>query len=77
MKRNVGIIDRVIRVILGIVLLAYFATNYTELVLFWNIVLLVVGLGFLLTGIIGYCPIYALLGIESFEFPRIHRVKKA
>ncbi|MEW6188642.1 MAG: DUF2892 domain-containing protein, partial [Actinomycetota bacterium] len=66
-----------IRVVLGIVLLTYFAANYTTLTLAWNIVLFVIGLGFLLTGLIGYCPIYALLGIESFEFPGIHRVKKA
>ena len=77
MTDNIGLVERVIRVILGIALLVYFAVEYTALVLAWNIVLVVVGLVLLFTGIIGYSPIYALFKLESTDFPGIHRITHA
>jgi hypothetical protein len=75
MTRNVGTVERVIRAVLGIALLVYFALNYTALILVWNIVLVAVGLILLITGIIGFSPIYALFKLESSDFPGIHRIK--
>ncbi|MEQ1499726.1 MAG: DUF2892 domain-containing protein [Novosphingobium sp.] len=58
MTNNVGQLDRVIRIVLGLVLLVMAATGmYTP----WTWLGLVV----LLTGLIGWCPPYALLGINT------------
>ena len=63
MKTNESTIDRVIRIALGIVLLALGWTGTTPGLL-WEIFKY---LGFvpLLTGIIGWCPIYSLLHIRT------------
>ncbi|MFN8472736.1 MAG: DUF2892 domain-containing protein [Anaerolineae bacterium] len=61
-KTNQSGVDRVVRVVLGIALLA--------LGLFWvqapwNYILDLVGVIALVTGAIGFCPIYALLRIHT------------
>ena len=56
MKKNVGKIDRSIRVIAGLALLGVAATGKI-----WGLV----GIVPLLTGIIGWCPPYQLLGINK------------
>lgn len=76
MTHNIGLVERVIRAILGIGVLVYFALNYAALSLFWNVALVVIGLFLLITGIIGFCLVYALLKLESSDFPRIHHIKK-
>jgi hypothetical protein len=60
MKRNIGMIDRTVRVIVGLAILA--ALIYVEGPLRW---LGLIGLVPLLTGIFGYCPAYVLLGFSS------------
>lgn len=55
MNRNVGPLDRSIRVILGLGLLAIVFTGPETM---WGYL----GLIPLLTGISGYCPLYSLLG---------------
>lgn len=62
MKVNEGTVDRVIRVIVGVVLVAaaYFATTGV-----WSIVLYVVAAILLITGAVGFCPLYTLLGIST------------
>jgi hypothetical protein len=63
MKTNESGLDRVIRVVLGIVLLAlYFAGTVTGGL---GIVFIVVGAIALLTGVVGFCPLYALLKIKT------------
>ena len=63
MKGNESSVDRVIRVVLGIVLLAL---NLAGVVTgSWGIVLLVVGALSLVTGLIGFCPLYAALKIRT------------
>lgn len=58
MARNEGSIDRTARVLLGLALLALvFVGPRTWLGL--------VGLVPLITGIVGYCPLYRLLGIRT------------
>ena len=55
---NEGKIDRVIRVILGIVLLALvFVGPKTP----WGWI----GLVPLITGLVGFCPLYKLLGVST------------
>ena len=62
MKKNVGGIDRFFRFGVGFVCLALVFANDQ---LMWKVIfgiVAVVGLG---TGIIGYCPISDLLGIDT------------
>ncbi len=58
LKNNVGKVDRIIRVILGILLIGnvFFALHHP---IGWIGVILV------LTGIAGICPLYSLLGINT------------
>lgn len=63
MNKNVGTIDRTIRALAGIAGIAVFATGVVTGTL--GIIALVVGLVLLGTAVIGWCPPYALLGINS------------
>lgn len=55
MKQNVGQIDRVIRVVAGVALLAFAALSESELR--W---VGLIGVVPLLTGLLGFCPAYTL-----------------
>ena len=58
MKPNVGTVDRVIRAVLGIVLIALALTGTIG---WWGWL----GVVPLLTAAIGWCPPYAMLGINT------------
>lgn len=58
MKINEGTIDRIVRVVVGLIVLSLaFVGPKTPLGY--------LGLVPLITGILGYCPLYAVLGINS------------
>ncbi len=61
--RNIGHHERVIRVGVGFLLLAL--SGFSLLPGWGNLVLMIVGLIALLTGIIGYCPAWQVLGITT------------
>ena len=63
MQKNVGSIDRAIRALVGIALLAVFFFGGVEGTL--GIVALVIGIVMLGTAAIGWCPPYSLLGINT------------
>lgn len=63
MQKNVGSIDRAIRALVGIALLAVFFFGGVEGTL--GIVALVAGIVMLGTAAIGWCPPYSLLGINT------------
>jgi hypothetical protein len=63
MKSNESSMDRIIRVVVGIVLAALYFLNVLSGTM--GIVLLVVGIILVLTGIVGFCPLYALLKIKT------------
>lgn len=63
MKINEGVIDRSLRVIAGLVLIGLAATGTVGL---WGYI----GIVPLVTGAVGMCPIYSLLGINSCPTPR-------
>ena len=63
MKINEGVIDRSLRVIVGLVLIGLAATGTIGM---WGYV----GIIPLVTGAVGMCPIYSLLGINSCPAPR-------
>ncbi|TXF91694.1 DUF2892 domain-containing protein [Neolewinella aurantiaca] len=63
MTLNMGKADRIIRPLLAIVFIAlYFTGTVTGTV---GIVLLVLSAVFLLTSLVGVCPLYSLLGIRT------------
>jgi len=63
MKKNMGTADRFIRTVLAIVFIYLYYTNVVTGAL--GIALLAIGGIFLLTSIIGSCPLYSLIGIKT------------
>lgn len=66
MTKNVGGIDRVARIVLGLALLAGYAFN-SDGSYSW---LYLLGIVPLATGLIGWCPPYSLLGINTCKLRR-------
>ncbi|MFT7771738.1 DUF2892 domain-containing protein [Roseateles sp.] len=58
MKANEGTVDRGLRVVAGLALIALAATGTVGA---WGWI----GVVPLLTGIVGWCPLYAVLGINT------------
>ena len=58
MKKNVGGIDRTLRIVIGLVLIGLAATGTVGL---WGYI----GIAPLLTGLVGWFPPYALLGWKT------------
>lgn len=63
MKKNMGITDRIIRVLIAITFIILFTTNVISGT--WGIVLLVLSGIFILTSLLGFCPLYLPFGISS------------
>jgi hypothetical protein len=63
MKFNEGTVDRIIRVIVGIALLAFGLFGGISGWLLW--VVYILGAILLVTGIAGFCPLYALLKFST------------
>jgi hypothetical protein len=62
LKRNEGTADRIIRVMLGTVILL---VAWQYLTGPWQIVAYVLAAAALLTGLVGVCGLYSLLGIST------------
>jgi hypothetical protein len=63
MKSNVGSADKIIRILLAIVIAVLYFTKVISGTT--GIILLVLGGIFLLTALINFCPIWAMLGIST------------
>ena len=63
MKKNMGTIDKTIRIIITLIVVALFFTKVISGTL--GIVLLVLAGVFVLTSLVGFCPLYALLDLNS------------
>ena len=63
MKKNMGGIDRIIRIILAIVVAILYFTGKVEGIL--ATVLIVLAAVFLLTSVINFCPLYTVLGLNT------------
>ncbi len=65
MKKNMGTVDRVIRVLLAVVVLILYLTgNITGLA---AVVLGVIAVIFVVTSIIGFCPLYVPFKISTIK----------
>ncbi len=63
MKKNMGIADRIIRIVLAAVFAyLYFSGTVTGTL---GIVLVVLGAVFVLTSLVSFCPLYTLIGIST------------
>lgn len=64
--RNVGKIDKLIRLITGglLVLWALFGASFASPL---SVVALIVGVVLFVTGLINFCPVFKILGISSFR----------
>jgi len=63
MKVNESGLDRVLRVVVGIALILLYLLGVVGGTL--GIVLIVVGAIALITGLVGFCPLYSLLKIQT------------
>jgi len=67
-KTNEGTIDRALRVIVGLALLAWFFMDQGQG--FWHYAKLI-GIVPLVTGLVGSCPVYTLLGINTCPMKKV------
>ncbi len=63
MKRNLGAIDKLVRIVVGTLLVVIFMLEIVEGGL--AIVALALALIFIVTGIFNFCPLYKIFGISS------------
>lgn len=63
MKNNMSIIDRIVRAVAAIAIVYLYFSNVIAGT--WGIVLLVVAGIFLLTSLVGSCPLYSLMGFST------------
>jgi hypothetical protein len=63
MKRNMGTIDKAIRILVAVVVVILYFTNVISGTL--GIILLALAAVFVVTSIVSICPLYILLGLSS------------
>ena len=63
MKKNVGSVDKAIRILVAIVIAVLFFTNVISGTL--GIVLLLLAVVFVIVSLISYCPLYLPFGINT------------
>jgi hypothetical protein len=63
MKINMGGVDKIIRIVVALIITALYFTNIISGVL--GIVLIVLSGVFVLTSLIGFCPLYTLFGVNT------------
>lgn len=63
MKKNMGNVDRIIRVILAVIFgVLYFTGTVTGTL---GLVLVILGAVFVLTSLVSFCPLYAIVGLNT------------
>jgi hypothetical protein len=65
MKKNIGTIDKVIRIVFAIAVITLFLTNIISGVL--GVVLIAVSAILVITSMLGVCPLYMILGLNTAE----------
>jgi hypothetical protein len=63
MKRNMGTVDRILRLVISAAFATFYFTGTVTGV--FGIVLLALGGIFTLTSLVGFCPIYAIFGLKT------------
>lgn len=63
MKKNMGSADKIIRVILAAIIAVLYLTGVLKGT--FGLILLIVAIVFVVTSLIGFCPIYTLFGFNT------------
>jgi hypothetical protein len=63
MKKNMGTIDKIIRVLIAVIVVALFMTHVITGVL--GYVLLALAAVFVITSLLGFCPLYLPFGLST------------
>lgn len=63
MNRNLGVVDRVLRLLIGVATYALFLTDVTSGVL--GVVTLILSTILILTSFASICPLYKIVGLKS------------
>ena len=63
MKKNVGTIDKVIRILIAVVVVVLYFTNVISGTL--GIILLALSAVFVITSLLSFCPIWLALGLST------------
>ncbi len=65
-EKNVGMIDRIFRAIIGVLL---FAAGLLYLIELASVAVVFIGLVLIVTALAGSCPLYSVLGIRTVGHP--------
>ena len=65
MKRNVGLVDQVLRIIAGIILAVVYLFRPMESP--WNYVIPILSAVLIITGVFGRCPLYKLFNFSTWH----------
>jgi len=65
MKKNMGAIDKIVRVVLAAVIAVLYFANVIPGTL--GIILLVLAIVFLLTSLVSFCPLYLPFGLSTLK----------
>jgi hypothetical protein len=63
MKKNMGTIDKVIRVLVAVIILVLYFTHVISGTL--AVILLILAAVFVVTSLLGLCPLYLLFGLST------------
>ena len=63
MKKNMGTVDRIVRILLAAVVAIFYFNNTITGTL--GIVLMVLAGVFVLTSIVSFCPLYSIVGLNT------------
>jgi len=63
MKKNIGPIDKFVRILIAAIIMALYYFGYISDTL--AMVLLVIGIILLLTSLINFCPLYKIIGVNT------------
>jgi hypothetical protein len=63
MKKNMGTIDKVIRILVAVVFVVLYFTNVISGTL--GIILLILAAVFVVTSLLGFCPLYLPFGLST------------
>lgn len=68
MKKNMGNMDRIVRLVIAAVLTALYFLDVISGTL--GLVLVVISLVFLVTSLSAFCPLYAIFGLRTCPAPK-------
>lgn len=67
MKKNMGTLDKIIRILLALIIAALYYTDVITGTL--GLVLIIVATVFVVTSFVSFCPLYAIFGISTCKVP--------